>query len=76
MYIRFIGLHIKYIQIKMKNFEYVDYSTTTRRAWTRAREIHRQKLIDIVKAPSKTSKTPLPHFISDSKTRKRQQGKI
>lgn len=60
----------------MNNFEYIDYSTTTRRAWTRARDIHRQKLMEIVRTPSKKTYTPIPHFISNSKTRKREQGKI
>jgi len=64
------------IQIKMNNFEYVDYSTSTRRAWTRAREIHRQKLMEIVRTPSKKAYTPIPQFIFKSRSRKREQGKF
>ena len=59
----------------MNNFEYVDHSTSTRRAWTRARELHRLKLMEIERSPSRKSCTPLPKFLPESHTRKRSKGK-
>jgi hypothetical protein len=59
----------------MNNFEYVDHSDTTRRAWTRAREIHRLKLVEIERNPSRKAHTPLPKFLTESRTRKRSKGK-
>jgi hypothetical protein len=60
----------------MNNFEYVDHSTSTRRAWTRARELHRLKLIEIERSPSRKSCTPLPKFLPESHTRKRTKGAL
>jgi hypothetical protein len=57
----------------MNAHEYVDHSVATRRDWVKARQIHRKKLMEIVRTPSKKAYTPLPRFFSDSNNRRRSQ---
>lgn len=55
------------------NLEYIDHTITTKRDWTRARELHRKKLLEIVKSPSKKIYNPQPNFYSQSRSRQRTQ---
>jgi hypothetical protein len=57
----------------MNKVQYVDYSSATRRTWIRGQQLHRQKLQEIVRTPSKRCHTPMPKFHSDSKSRQRSE---
>lgn len=57
------------------NLEYVDHNLTTQRDWKRARQLHRKKLVEIVRTPSKRAYTPLPKFVVESKSRRRVERK-
>lgn len=57
----------------MNSLEYIDHTLSTKRDWTRAQELHRKKLNEIVRTPSRRSNSPFFNLPCESITRKHGQ---
>ena len=56
------------------NQEYVDHNLTTKRDWKIARKMHRKKLVEIVRTPSRRLSSTPQNVFPDSRSRQRSQG--
>lgn len=55
--------------------EYVDHNLTTKRDWTNARKIHRKRLVEIVRTPSRRLSSTPQKDILNLRSRQRDNSK-